>query len=290
MASKSPMISRRWLINYVLILLIVVFTYIGNKYKVETGYQPGNRITQLKAQDVTSIAIQTADSSLKLSKVEGNWQIDSPIIWYANNIAAERIIDIVNAQTDSRLPSNEIDLSTLGLQFPKAILKLNEKQFLFGATNNIGERRYLQIDDTVYLLKDRYLPFILQGLNGLLDRRLLSRSLSLQSLTVAEMKINRGESGDWLSENKNLSSEQANQIINNWQKLEANRIQAYQSRQTPKQKAVALLEQGGKIEFYILTITPELIIARPDIGLQYHFNESSYYGLMAAPKDEVTTN
>lgn len=290
MASKSPMISKRWLINYVLILLIGVFTFIGNRYNVQTGFQPDNRITELKAQDITAIGIQSADASLQLSKVDGNWQFDSPIIWYANNIAVERILDIVNAQTDSRLPGGEIDLSTLGLQFPKAILKLNEKQFLFGATNNIGERRYLQIDDTVYLLKDRYLPFISQGISGLLDRRLLPRSLALQSLALAEIKINKNNSGDWLSDNKNLSSEQAKQVINNWQKLEAKRIQPYQSRQTPKQKVLALLEQDRKIEFYILTITPELIIARPDLGLQYHFNESSYYGLLAAPKDEVTAN
>ncbi len=290
MTGRSPMISKRWLINYVLILLIVVFTYIGNKYNVETGYQPSNRITKLRAQDITTISIQTADTNLQLSKVEGNWQIDSPIAWYANNIAVERILDIVNAQTDSRLPSDEIDLSTLGLQFPKAIIKLNDKAILFGATNNIGERRYLQIDDTVYLLKDRYLPFILQGINGLLDRRLLNRSLALQSLAVDEIKIDRNETGDWLSMNKNITGEQAKQIINNWQTREANRIQPYQPDQTPKQKAIALLEQGGEIEFYVLTIRPELIIARPDLGLQFHFNKSSYYGLLAAPKNESSAN
>ncbi len=290
MTSKSPMISKRWLINYVLIILICVFTYIGNRYNVQTDYQPENRITKLKAQNITSIAIQTADSKLQLSKVEGSWQIDSPIIWYANNIAAERIIDIVNAETESRLPSDEIDLSTLGLQFPKAVLKLNDKQFLFGATNNIGERRYLQVGDMVFLLKDRYLPFILQGINGLLDRRLLPGSLALQSLSLAEIKINRSESGSWLSDNKKLSDEQAKQIITNWQKLEASHIQDYRSNQIPKQKAVALLEQGGRIEFHILTIKPDLIIARPDLNLQYHFKESSYYGLLAAQKDDTTAN
>lgn len=284
------MISRRWLINYVLILLIVVFTYIGNKFNVQTGFQPDNRIIKLKAQDIVSLSFQTADENLQLSKVDGNWQVDSPIIWYANNIAVERILDIVNAQTDSRLPSNEIDLSTLGLQFPKAILKLNDQQILFGTTNNIGERRYLQIDDTVYLLRDRYLPFITQGVNGLIDRRLLPKAMPLQSLSLADLKINKNETGDWVSEKNELTIDQTNQILNNWQSLEANRIQTYQTEQTPRQKLVASLEAGGKIEFYVLAISPQLVIARPDLGLQYHFNQSHYYGLLAAPKSEDTTD
>lgn len=284
------MISRRWLINYVLILLIVVFTYIGNKYNVQSGYQPDNRITKLKAQEITSIGIQTADISLQLSKADGNWQFDSPIIWYASNIAVERILNIVNAKTDSRLPSNEIDLSTLGLQFPKAILKLNDRQFLFGATNNIGERRYILIDDTVFLLKDRYLPFITQGINGLIDRRLMPKALPLKSLALADFNINKNESAEWMSDNPELTSDQASQILNNWQSLEANRIQTYQSEQIPKQKIVATLETGGEIEYYLLAISPQLVIARPVLGLQYHFNESHYYGLLAAPKNETSTH
>lgn len=283
------MISRRWLINYVLILLIVVFTYIGNKYNVETGYQPDNRITNLKAQDITTIGIQTADLSLQLSKVDGNWQFDSPIIWYANNIAVERVLDLVNAQTDSKLQSSEIDLSTLGLQFPKALLKLNQTQFLFGATNNIGERRYLQTGDAVYLLKDRFLPFITQGINGLADRRLLPKAVPLQSLSFAEFQITKKESGDWISDKTLLKIDQINKMIGNWQSLEARYIQNYQPGQTPKQKVTAMLGQGGKIEFYVLAITPQLVIARPDLGLQYHFHESHYYGLLAAPKNENTT-
>ncbi len=290
MARSSPMISRRWLINYVLILLIIVFTYIGNKYNVETGYQSDDRITSLKAADITSIAIQTADRSMKLSKINGSWQIKEPVLWYANNIAVERIIDIVNAQTDSMLPISEIDPSTLGLQFPKAILSLNNKQITFGATNKIGERRYLQIDDAVYLLKDRYLPFITQDISGLLDRRLLPRALALKSLTLADVKIETQQGNSWAADSGSLTGKQADQIIANWQSLNASHIKYYQGNVTPKQKIIALLEQGGEIEFHVLSIAPQLVIARPDLGIEYYFKEQSYYGLLAAANDESTTD
>jgi len=268
------MISRRWLINYVLILLIVVFTFIGNRFNVQTGYQPENSISTLKPQDIKQVRIQTADETIQLSKTEGSWLIESPVLWQANNIAVERIIGIVNAETDSRLPSDEIDLSTLGLQIPTAVLTLNQSQFLFGATNNIGERRYLQNNDTVFLLEDRYLPLLAQGIPGLIDRRLLPRALPLARLKIGSTVFDKN----------------ADEIIKHWQTLEAAQVKPYQPGQTPMQKIIAVLDNGGEIEFYQMAITPKIILARPDLGLQYYFHESHYYGLLAAPKDETTAN
>lgn len=281
------MISKRWLINYVLILLIVVFTFIGNRYNVQTGYQPDNRISTLKPQDIKQVRIQTADSSIQLNKAGTSWQIESPILWHANNIVVERIVGMVNAETDSRLPASDIDLSTLGLQFPKAILRLNETEFMFGATNNIGERRYILSGDTVYLLTDKYLPFMTQGISGLIDRRLLPRSLPLQTLKLSTSTLKKSDNSSWQSSTETITEAQASQIINRWQTLEATQIKTYQPGQTPMQKIIAGLDNGGQIEFYVLSITPKIVIARPDLGLQYYFNENHYYGLLAAPRDET---
>lgn len=290
MAGTNPMISKRWLTNFILVLLIVLFTYIGNKYNVKTGYQPDNRITQLKAADINYVSIKTADSNINLSKVDGIWQIEAPLLWYANNITVERIINIVNAQTDSKLPISEIDPATLGLQFPKAILRLNDTQIAFGTTNNIGDRRYLQIADTVYLLEDRYLPFITQGITALLDRRLLPRALPLQSLKLPDLELVKQQDNVWTAESAGLTANQAGQIIENWQTLESQRVERYLANQTPKQKVTALLETGGEIEFHVLAITPQVIIARSDLGFQYHFREKHYYGLLAAAKNESSTD
>ena len=281
MARKNPMISKRWLINYVLILLICVFTYIGNRFDVKTGYQAENRISQLKPQNIEAIQIKTADSTIRLTRAGTRWQIESPILWYANNIAVERIIDIVNSETDSRLPQTEIDISTLGLQFPKAVLTLNQTDFIFGDTNNIGERRYLLTDDTVFLIRDRHLPFITQGITGLLDRRLLPRSLEVNSIRSNTFQLIRSTEGHWQSKHESHSDSNIDQLVNNWRTLEARHIQRYQSAETPRQKFTVGLENDGQIEFYLLSIQPEIVIARPDLGLQYHFSEDQFYGLLS---------
>ena len=54
-------------------------------------------------------------------------------------------------------------------------MRFNGIPLLFGATNNIGGRRYVMLDDKLYLLPDVHLVFVNQGLAGLVDRRLLPR-------------------------------------------------------------------------------------------------------------------
>jgi len=280
----NPMISRRMLVNFLLVFLIILFTYIGNRYDVKTGYQPDHRISRLKPREVTRIAIQTADHALTLVRVDGAWQIESPISWFANNINVERILDILNSPADSKLPGDEIDLASLGLKFPRAVLRLNDTELSFGETNNIGARRYVLIDDTVHLIADRHLPFLQQGITGLVDRRLIPPAMSMRSLELASVSLTRNESGQWLANEANLTPDQAEKIIANWQTLEARHLQKYDSGNTPSRKLVIGLDNGGKIEFYLMSIAPEVVIARADLGIQYHFDARYYYGLIEPEK------
>ena len=274
------MISKRWLFNYLLIILIIVFSYIGNRYQVQTGQQSRETVSQLKPQEINRISIQTADDAISMSKTGTQWNIESPINWPANNITVERILGITNSEFDSSLSADEIDLATLGLEIPKAILTLNDTRFLFGGTNNIGARRYLLTDSTVYLLDDIHLHFFREGLSALVDRRLLPRSLALQSLNLGKLKLYKASNGDWQASDDTITPDQLIRVINNWQTLEASNIKVYQKSAIPRQKIRAGLMNGNELEFFLMSISPEIIIARPDLGLQFHFSESRFYGLL----------
>lgn len=274
------MISKRWLINYLLIILIVLFAYIGNRYGIETGLTK-NTITKLKPQDIRRIGFQSADDAFTLAKTATQWHMESPVKWPANNIAVERLLSIATTEIDSSLPADEIDLAALGLQFPRAILTLDDTRFAFGAINNIGNRRYVMTGSTIYLIADIHLHFFNQGLPGLIDRRLLPRSLALQNLRLGKLNLSKTTDGGWLNDGKAISPDQLNNLIANWQTLEASSIKPYRKSSLSRQKITARLGDGSKLEFYLMAISPEIVIARPDLGLQYHFAESQYYGLLA---------
>ncbi len=275
------MLSRRWIINYLLIFLILLFTWIGNKYGVKPGHGQKPEVSTLETADIGRIEVKTADVSLSLERGADGWNMVAPISWPANNVNIERLIDIVNSQTDSRLDADEIDLATLGLEFPGAMLRLNDTRVLFGATNNIGERRYTMIDSTVFLLPDIHMPFIIEGMPGLVDRRLLPARLGLVGLRLPGLRLERDAAGNWRAPEADIEGEQIEQLIGNWEALEASRIREYRASGTPQQKIEAVLADGRRLEFFLMSIDPEIVIANPQIGLQYHFGRDYYYQLIA---------
>jgi len=282
------MFSRRWIINYVLVILIVIFTYVGNRFGVTTGYQPQQRISTFKPADIQTIGIQTGDASLSLRRGAQGWLIEAPIRWPANNINIERLLSIVNSETDSRLPADEINLATLGLQFPEAVVTFNDTQLLFGATNNIGKRRYIMVDSTVYLLPDIHLLYFAQGLTGIVDRRLLPRRYRLNTLKLSSFEISRDANDSWQVNNADgFGHDQIARLVDNWQDLEAAAIKSFNASATPRQKIEVSLQDGRKLDFFVMSIDREIIIAHPQIGLQYHFPADLYYQLISLRTDET---
>jgi hypothetical protein len=282
------MFSRRWIINYVLVVLIVIFTYVGNRFGVTTGYQPQQRISTLKPADIETVAIQTADASIRLRRDAQGWLLEAPIRWPANSINIERLLSIVNSETDSRLPADEINLATLGLQFPEAVLTFNDTQLLFGATNNIGKRRYIMVGSTVYLLPDIHLLYFSQGLTGIVDRRLLPRRYQLNTLRLSEFEISRDANDSWqVIDVEGFGPDQIALLVDNWQDLEASKIKPFDTGTMPRQKLAASLADGSRHEFFVMSITPEIVIANPQIGLQYHYPADLYYQLISLRTDET---
>ena len=275
------MFTRRWLINYLLLVLIIVFTWIGNKYPI-TDEQKFDleAITRMNPKQVENISIETADGSFHLKKEDNRWYFDSPFTWFADNVAIERIASLAAARYQSKLPRNEIDLSTLGLTLPRAVVTLNQSAVYFGSTNQIGNRRYLLVDPTVYLVDDVYFALINQGTGGLIDKRLLPRGSGLQSLKFSDFSIAH-KNGNWITPENPAKNQRAAQLIENWQTLQASVIKAYDQSLTPLKKVTAELDNQASIEFFVLSIQPEIILARPDVNLQYHFSDQHYYELLS---------
>ena len=283
------MFSRRWIINYILIFLIVLFTYIGNRFDVETGYQPQQGVTSLKPESIETVEIQTADAELMLRRDGDGWMLESPIRWPANDGDVERLLGITSVKTDSRLAADEIDLATLGLQFPMASLRLNDTLVLFGGTNNIGARRYTMVGSTVYLLPDMILPFMSQGLTGIVNQSLLPRRLELSALELPTQEIRRDANNAWrMIEADGIGQEQIAKLVDNWQDLQALRVKPFSAEKIPQQKITAQLADGRNQDFFVMSIDPEIIIANPEIGLQYHFPADLYYQLISLRADEAS--
>ena len=116
----------------------------------------------------------------------------------------------------------------------------------------------------------------------MIDRRLLPRSISLKSLKLADLSLSKSSDGTWQNDTlEEAGVDRINALANNWQTLDAGNIKMYDRSKLPGQKIVAGLQDGSDIDFFLMSTKPELVIARPDLGVQYHFSEKQYYDLLS---------
>lgn len=278
--------SKRWIFNYLLLFLIILMTWVGRPHEPK---KDATSILSLNGQDVHDIKIETKQQTLSFKKQDNQWYITKPVQWLASNINLNRIASIANVAPSSSLPSNEIDLSTLGLVFPKAALTLNKDTITFGDNNQIGNRRYILTGKMVHLIPDNHLPIINLGLTGLISKPLIPKPIDIYQLKLPNFSLNFDkDKATWTSDKKlpNYSADQSNMLINQWQTKQAVQIKPYNGKTSPMQKMTALTS-AGKIEFYLMHIQPEVVIARADLGLEYHFDSTAYYDFFSLEKQKM---
>ena len=266
------MLSKRWIVNALLVALIVGLSLAGVFFEPSATVEIKPAISQLTADEIDTIEIETGDLQLRLQRDNDGWNIESPISWPAQVNNVRRLLSIFKVEADALSDTADVDLAALGLQQPKASMRFNGIPLLFGATNNIGGRRYVMLDEKLYLLPDVHLVFVNQGLAGLVDRRLLPGHQGIVSVRLPDLELRLDENQLWRS-NQAIEFSQASLLglVDNWRDLQATRISNFDLELPPRQLIEIELTDGEVIEFLLMSEDPEIIIAHPKLGLQYHF-------------------
>ena len=105
------------LLNLTLIAALVALSlYAYFKPWQETA--PSIRLTQLKRDDITRIAIEPRGAAaIKLEKLDGAWRIVAPLTAQAESTQVDRLVDIANAIAKQKL--SNADLSQFDLNPPR---------------------------------------------------------------------------------------------------------------------------------------------------------------------------
>lgn len=280
------MLSKRWIVNALLVALIVGLSLAGVFFEPNATVKKKPTISQLTMDEVDIVEIETSDLQLRLQRANEDWSIESPISWPAHNTNVRRLLSILKIEADALSDAADVDLSALGLQVPKASMRFNGIPLLFGATNNIGGRRYVMLNEKLYLLPDVHLLLVNQGLAGLVDRRLLPGHSGIVSLRLPDLELRLDENKLWRS-NQAIEFSQASllRLVDNWRDLQATRISNFDLEQPPRQLIEIELADGEVIEFLLMSEDPEIIIAHPNLGLQYHFRRDYRDQLIALSVD-----
>ena len=263
-----------------LILLIIVITLIT---MINFSQEKTTELDKLSNKNITSLSsiiISRNNNKVVINKQnENNWEITQPISVSANDFRINSLLKIINAPVHSQYSVNEIDLQETGLKNSTTLMQLDQTNIKFGLINPVTNLRYIQANEKVYTIEDVYYPLINSHHSTLVSLSLLPAESQIEKLVLPELTIQQDENKRWQS-NPTISADTVSDILILLKSGQAFGVHEYIQRKNLGDVTIYLKNTDKPLHFIITDTDPWLILARPDIGLEYHLEIESHIQLI----------
>ena len=263
-----------------LLLFLVAISLASVIYLSEEESTELDKISNNHIADVTTINIQhNKNTSTIIKSPGGHWNITQPVTIAANDFRVNSILKLINAPVHKQYTSAEIDLDEIGLSNPATTVHFNNQSISFGITNPVTNLRYVKQGDFIYTIQDVYYPLISSHFSTLVSLNLLPVNSSITRLILPNQTIFRDDKGLWHS-NTALSADNIVKTIQHWQQDQAFGAHEYLPREQQGEVFIYLKDQQHPVSFIITDTDPWLILAQPELGLEYHLDIKAYKNLI----------
>ena len=264
--------KSRWITNFLLVMAIGILSLIAR-------YLPGINepaadevyLTTLKANEIERIQIdRNLLPQLVLVKKDSAWFIDQQPPLPADSLQVNSLTRLAEQTVTRGYAITELDLAQIELASPEIRIMLNQQQLEFGGIDPLEGLRYVRNDKRVNLIEDLYKNQLESVYTRFIRRRLFAENEKITAIKLADFQANQID-GKWqLSPETTISADKLQLFIETWQQASALNIQKIDLEQTTGESvSVTLAGQQQPVNFVIKTRETELILARPDYGIQY---------------------
>jgi len=270
-----------------LVLFIVVISLAFIIYFSEEESTRLELLTDIKPNDVNSIQIYHNNHSTSISRLDDTrWQITQPVSIAANNFRISSILKLINAPVHNKYTVSEIDLDKIGLAKPVTEVRFDETAIAFGTINPATDLRYVRMNDTIYTIEDVYYPLVSSHFSTLVSLNLLPAGSSIEKLVLSKQTISKDENGLWQSD-ADISADNIVRTLDHWKHNQAFGAHEFLQRGELGEVSIYLKNQPQPVRYIISDTDPWLILARPELGLEYHL-ETEAYDQLISPSDSDT--
>lgn len=278
--------NKRNLLNLGLLIFIAVLVLL-------TVYEPGIEpptptptLLKLDKEAITRIAISRENQpDVELVKNDkGEWWMEKPLHYPAETFRIDSLLRITELKSLSSFAAEKEKLATFQLDKPQATLTLNGNTTLaFGGSTPLDHRRYVMEAGRVHLTTDSYYYYLIGKFPIFLRKQLLDNGSVIEALTLPGLSVTQQE-GHWqlVPEPGSFSADQVTQLIDNWKHASALEVKPYGGADGEK-ITLTLKGQEQPLELLLTAREPDLVFARPELGLEFHFDAASASELLQLP-------
>jgi len=272
--------NSRTLTNIILLLVLLCFIgfYLNNKNKTPDI----QRLTSLSLDEINNIQIpRDGKTDIVLQKETGEngeavWHMVKPYSIKAHQFRVNTLLSLSQLSINESFDSSTLNLQHYALDKPRARIIFNDTEISFGKPNPLNNKRYLISDNKLVLIADETYPLISSQPATFVDLMLLPEK-NILSLELTDLKIEKAEGIHWKSSTKNLPAnaltpDQIQTVLKNWRSAQAFAVHKQMPRKELGMVKITLAD--SVIDFELSDDDPWLILARPDLGIEYHLDSS----------------
>ena len=280
--------KSRLFLNLLMVIMLGILISIALLYQPQENAE--KKLTPLDINTIQSITIPRKKADIILHKQGEHWQMTSPYQMPAHDFRIKQLLKLSQLKSTKIYHANELDLKTFALDPPRARIQFNNTWIELGTSNPVSQQRYIKSGNRVLLAHDDNYPLINSQPSSFVSLLLLNKNTDIQAIILPDQQLQKQQQKWQLKpENKNISADDIQTFIQNWKMAQAFGVHAYMKRKQLGQ--VIIKTKNRELIFEITDKKPWLILARPDLGIEYHLDESmgdKLLSIQAAEKNPQT--
>jgi hypothetical protein len=280
--------SRRRL-NLALVAIVAALAALA---LFRPGHKHADDVTPLVADSrgFTRIRVMVAGKPEVDLKREGEvWNLQAPLQWRADDVQVQDFLDSLDAPVTDRFPAKGVDLAKYGLDKPLVKMWLDDTEYDLGDQQPVDKQRYVLTGGEIELIDDYIFYRVARDAYGWLDKQLLPEGTHITALQLPHATLTSDAKENWTlaPPDKTLTSADLSRFVQNWQQARATGVASIGAGKSEGEVSIQLAGTPAPLRFQILDDPDYLVLARPDLHLEYQL-ELSLSGSLLAPSHAVT--
>lgn len=278
----------RFSLNLILAGIVVVLAVLWFFIPDPQAAAERDKLTALSRAAVDRISIEHVDADLiVLEKEQGIWRLTAPITARADDFQVGNLLELTSRHAQASYAATDIPFDQAGLGPPQFRVRFNDVVLNFGTTDPLNNQRYVQVAERVHLIADVAPSTFDANPLDLLDKRPLPPDMDIHSMDFGWLKLTRQDNGSWgvTPAEKDRGADAAQALADAWARARGGWI-APLDKDEKFMATYRFTSDKREIELSRV-VSEELILARRDLGLQYHMPEALRSELleMKPPRD-----